>query len=228
MKQAFKIFILIILPIWEYNSCFAQGKTDLGSWGMLILKGKINNSFSFQGELNARSDNFISNFNYCEYKGSMIYSISEKLEVALGAGGYNKNQESYFLDFKNSQQEFRIWEDILFKHALKRLIIDHRVRLEQRFLPSDYRNRLRYRLAFSVPINEPEIKEKTFYLSTYDEVYFGERNPTYEKNKFYIGAGYKLNKALAFQLGRVHIEDYAIDYVIRKNYLQLTIFYNIN
>jgi len=218
----------MILSFMGNNSCFAQDNTALGSWGMLILKGRINNKFTLQGEFNTRSDNFASNFNYCEYKTSVIYSLSSKFGMALGAGGYNKNDDGSFFTTTNSEKEFRTWGDLLFKHALNRLFFDHRARLEQRFLHSDYQNRLRYRFALTVPVNGKVLTDKTFYLASYDELFFGESTPVYEKNKFYAGAGYKFNKTLAVQLGGISQADYKNDNDARKNYLQLIILCNIN
>ena len=85
--------------------------------------------------------------------------------------------------FENN--EHRIWEQIFYEHSISKLKIDHRLRLEQRFIEShtmmnndivgegysDKQNRLRYRIMIRMPINGPTIEAKSIFLSVYDEAF---------------------------------------------------------
>ncbi len=224
-----RMFVLLI-PLFVLTGFYqVKGETnpELGYWNVLLLKTKINNKFSFLGETNFRSEKVISTFTYCEYRGSIIYSLTKQVGFSFGAGGFKKSTEDVFFTNANSQTEFRTWVDfLLLKHSCGRLNFEHRSRLEQRFIPSDYQNRLRYRLLLNLPLNHRKMTDKTVFLSSYNEFFIGENDPSWEKNKFCGGAGYKFNENMTFQVGNVINTDIKKDYTTGKNYLMLMILYN--
>lgn len=226
-----KYLLLLLITLFiltGYSNSYAETKPNEGEWHLFLLKAKIKNKFSFLGEFNFRSEKMISTFDYCEYKGSVLYTLSKHLGFSVGAGGFKKGTEDVFFSNKNAQTEFRTWVDfLLLKHSLGRLYFDHKARLEQRFMPSDYQNRLRYRLLLNLPLNHARMIANTLFLSTYDEIFIGENDPAWERNKFYGAAGYKLNENLSFQLGNVLMSELKKERTIGKNYLTLTIAYTI-
>jgi hypothetical protein len=219
---------LVALPVLlGYFSVNAQYDSSLGNWEVFILKGNINKKFSFNGEFNIRANDFHSTYNYCEYKLGFGYSIKKNLIIGAGAGGYNTSFTGSFLTAPPSLKEFRLWFDVVFKHSFSRLYFEHRVRAERRYTDFGDRNRLRYRLGLNVPISKPGMTNNTIYFASSDEFFVGQGHPAYEKNKLFIGVGYKLNDRLNFQLGNLNQNDYKGSYILCKNYLQLTLVYNL-
>jgi hypothetical protein len=119
--------------------------------------------------------------------------------------------------FENN--EHRIWQQIFYKHSLSKLKIDHRLRLEQRFIKShtmmnndivdegysNKQNRLRYRFMVRMPINGPTIEAKSIFLSAYDEAFLSwGKSVTFhepDQNRIFTGLGYQFDNALTIQGG---------------------------
>jgi hypothetical protein len=226
MKYLLLLSIAILLNGWNHANALTN--PDLGDWNIFILKTKLKNKFSFVGEINFRSEKLIKKFNYGEYKGSILYSMNKNIGFSLGAGGFNKNSEDGFFLNSSAESEFRTWVDfLLLKHSTGRFNFEHRGRMEQRFIPSDYQNRLRYRLQLNLPVNHTKMSDKTIFLSAYNEFFVGENDPHWEKNKFWTAAGYRVNENFSFQMGNVIMTDIKKQSKISKNYLVFMIVYNL-
>jgi hypothetical protein len=145
--------------------------------------------------------------------------------------------------------EHRIWEQFIVKNKLgTRVDLQHRYRLEQRFLEQwtknssgDYeqngyvfRNRVRYRLMATIPLSRKEMADNTLFLALYDEVFIGfgkgiAKNIV-DQNRLYGAIGWRFNKNFNVQLG------YLNQYVVktdgikaeRNHTLQLGITYNLD
>lgn len=120
--------------------------------------------------------------------------------------------------FENN--EHRIWQQVFYNHSVKRLKVDHRLRLEERFIQQHHlttdgavvddgyvvnQTRLRYRLMARLPLNKSTIEPGTVFVSVYDEIFYswGEQ-VTYERpdqNRIFVGAGYQFDKKLTLQGG---------------------------
>ncbi|HEX5169354.1 MAG TPA: DUF2490 domain-containing protein [Cyclobacteriaceae bacterium] len=119
--------------------------------------------------------------------------------------------------FENN--EHRIWEQVSYKHSIGRFKLDHRLRIEQRFIQfhsmgddgevvnDGYvinQNRFRYRFNGKVPIKKTEIESNTYFACFYDEVFFstGEMVTFDEpdQNRIFGGIGYQLDK-FSYQAG---------------------------
>ncbi len=220
-------YFFVVPILFGFSSAYAQYDNSPGNWEFFLLKGNITKRISFTGEFNMRANDFNSTYNYCEYKFSLGYSVLHNLILGAGTGGYNSSLTGSFLDTQPSQKEFRLWFEAIYKHSLGRFYIDHRVRFDWRFTNLGNKDRVRYRLALNFPVNKPQIIENTIFLSGYNELYIGQSHPSYEKNKLFLGAGYKLNRHFSFQLGNVNQNDYKGSGIKCKNYLQLILAYNI-
>jgi hypothetical protein len=218
------LFVPILLGFYSVN---AQYDKSLGTWDIFLLKGNISKKFSFTGEFNVRANDFHSTYNYSEYKIILSYSLKPNFIIGAGTGGYNTSLTGSFLTTQPSQKEFRIWVEALYKHSLSRFYFDHRIRVERRFTYLENSNRFRYRLAINVPINKLRLSDNTVFFATSNELFIGQGHPSYEKNRFFIGAGYKLNDRFTFQLGNMNQNDYKGSSIQCKNYLYLTIICNL-
>jgi len=115
--------------------------------------------------------------------------------------------------------EHRIFEQVMYKHALGRVNVSHRVRLEQRFIQVHqnnngeiidegydlHLNRVRYRLMANIPLNHEKMEARTVYISLYDEAFLSwGKSLTYnepDQNRVFAGAGYQITKQFSVQGG---------------------------
>ena len=78
-----------------------------------------------------------------------------------------------------------------------------------------------------LPLNKAEIVQGSVYLAVNDELFIPQYGPpVVEKNRFYLGAGYKISSNTALQIGGVGDTDYNLNGHTVKNYLQIMLIYD--
>jgi hypothetical protein len=97
--------------------------------------------------------------------------------------------------------EHRIWEQIQTRQQVGKLEWINRYRLEQRFIYSNgevpiYQNRFRFMTRISVPLFGREIRDRSWYLSLYNEsmISFGKQVKlnAFDQNRAFAALGYKV------------------------------------
>lgn len=171
----------------------------------------------------------LRDFNYYEYKGGISYDISKNFTVLLGVGRYT----TYQVDEYDSPltRETRLWQQLTQSQNIGRLKFEHRYRVEQRWLThrdrDEYRNRIRYRLNLQIPLNNEEIEAKTWFVSTYNEIFLNPNLQPFERNRLYAGLGYELSPEWILQAGWLNQYDYSPGTPRHKNNLVLTAVFRI-
>lgn len=225
------ILLLLLTVTCTLRTCpsaNAQTEHNLGNWNSLILKGKINPRWSMMFESHIRSSTYSMKYDYMEAKGGISYSLSKKLTSLFGSGFYNFYQQGGLFETPALLKEFRTWLELSLKQSCHRFNFDHRIRVEQRFIPKNYKNRFRYRLAITVPVNKAKIEPGSIYFTVNDELWMPQYGPWIEKNRLFTGAGYRMNGNTNLQIGLIHDNDYKLnDYHSVTNYIQMMITYDI-
>lgn len=225
-RRIFSITVITAILIITYTVCHAQENQSLGNWNSVLVKGKFSPKWSLLGEGHIRSSNYDFKYDYFEIKMGIGYAISKNLTGLFGTGFFNTDEPGGFFRTPALQKELRTWLELNLKQNFKRFYFEHRVRLEQRFIGDKYKNRLKYRLGLQVPINKAELVQGSIYLSLSDELFMPQYGPVVEKNRFYLGAGYKMNKNTALQIGCINDNDYKPNIHTAKNYLQIMLIYD--
>jgi hypothetical protein len=119
-------------------------------------------------------------------------------------------------------KEHRIWQQFILKNNIGRVFFEHRYRLEQRWVNSDFRSRFRYRLMLMLPIGKPKIEQGSFFIGLYDEIFVNSKNVFFDRNRLYGALGYQINSNTSVQTGMLHqrVNDFG------KWYLQFALVYN--
>ena len=225
-NRLFITILAIICIISIYSSSFAQADHSLGNWNLLILKGKISPRWSLMGEGHIRSTDYNLKYDYFEVKTGISYSFTKNLNGLIGTGLFNIDKPGELFHTPALQREFRTWFELSFKQKFNRFNFDHRVRVEQRFIPDNYKNRLKYRLALILPINRAELIPGCIYLSLNDELWIPQHGVAVEKNRLYGGLGYKLIGNATLQVGIVNDNNYSTHAHLVQNYLQIMMIYD--
>ena len=221
-----KHFITLIL-ICVAPMVFAQN-SKVGTWGIatLVLPGDSSHKWGGYTELQVRTNTVFSQFMYDEVKAGISYDIDKDFTVLLGTGRYTT------YDYQNvgagpTITETRLWEQVTTNQFLYRLKLEHRYRVEQRWVNSAYRNRFRYRLNVFVPFNNTKIVAKTWFLSVFDEVFLNNQTPNFERNRVSAALGYQFDKSWIVQAGWINQYNYTPDASNNKNNLMLMLMYRI-
>ena len=208
---------------------FAQ-TSGLGTWNVVSTKFTFNKQWSALAEAQVRSQQAIYNFNYYEYKAGIGYHFPKTVAVLFAMGHYGTFQPDG--DFKKPyvNDEFRMWEQFVLTNNIGRVKLEHRYRIEQRFTSNaGYRNRFRYRINAIIPLNNKEIKDKTWYTSVFNEIFVTNEAPYYEQNRVFIGGGYQFNNHFTILAGWINRFDQSIGNVPSwKNYFQTNFLISID
>jgi len=218
-----KMFILISL-----FSLKAISQNDLGSWNSISFNIKANSKWNAFFETQLRSLSFYNQFNYYEYKGGGTYKINPNFSLVAGIGSYNTYSEGGNFALPAQNRETRTWFQINMRNPLEFITFEHRYRAEQRFTSNGYKNRFRYRIGALIPINNKKIVPKTFYIATWNEIFFTNNEPFFERNRLFVGCGYEFSKEITIQTGYIHQFDYKINDETGRSFLNLAFIYNLD
>ncbi|MBK9212369.1 MAG: DUF2490 domain-containing protein [Saprospiraceae bacterium] len=190
------------------NNSLAQ---KVGSWNIFHLRYNVNSKIGFILEGQIRSLAFFNNFHYHEYRGGLVYSPNEFITFNLSVGDYDTYMENGNFSNPKINDEFRLWEQVQLNTKVGRVKFEQRLRLEQRFAPERYRNRLRYRVMAYFPLNKSKESQHPWFIYVGDELFFTDIPTYFERNRFSTGIQYKLNDHITLSTGYLRQFDYKID-----------------
>jgi len=222
-RQASQVFFLLLTFSIAAAQAQPAGRAVVNQpiqWFSTTANFKLNKTLTAIAE---------GQFRYAGSLDPMQYQLRTALEIRLNSHfsivplGYVWTENFRYgkqpMAFKNN--EHRIWEQISYKHELGRLKLDHRLRLEQRFIQahsrtaegavvddgfSNRQNRLRYRFVTKVPLGRNKnIDARTLFAVAYDEVFYSwGKTVTFDEpdqNRLFGGLGYQVRKPLSVQAG---------------------------
>ena len=210
---------LLLTLVLSLQALFAQSNerekvTQAIQWFAITSNIKMTERLSLLLEGQFR---YADDFDPQQYQArtALDVKLTKNLSIAPLAYVYTWNYKYGKQPALFENNEHRIWQQVSYKHDLKRFKVDHRLRLEERFIQhhsvmsdgtivddgyTNNQTRIRYRLMAKLPINSSKIEPGTYYAAFYDEVFFswGE-NVTYNKpdqNRIFAGLGYQFNDKL--------------------------------
>lgn len=217
-----RIAPLIIMLLFATNVT-AQLNT-LGSWNIVNLKYNINNNWSVFAETQIRSLKFYNNFHYYEYKGGVNYKAHKHVTATLGLGSYQTFKEGGNFVLPKNNNEFRLWPQISLSHNINKVKIEQRYRAEFRFTSNGYRNRYRYRIGLAYPFGKLIDGYQPFQINASNELFFGNKEPYFERNRLQFSFNYKPSKTTTWQVGYINQFDYKINDEIGRGFFQIGLF----
>ncbi len=220
-------FYPILILFFAYSVVKGQD-SGFGSWNIVNLKYRLNDRLSLFGEGQVRSLQFYHDFHYHEFKGGAEYQLFPNARLALAAGKYDTYKEGGNFVQPKTNKEFRIWPQLVLHQSFRCLNLEQRYRAEMRFTGTGYKNRFRSRFGLSYPFGKGEKGTKPFHLNASNEIFFTDRGPYFERNRFLISLNYKCSATTILQLGYLRQFDYKINDETGHNFLIFGIFLDIN
>lgn len=200
----------------------------LGTWNILNFRYTLNEKLGFFGEAQLRSLRFYDHFHYYEYKGGVNYQLHSQMRVGIGIGDYDTYREGGNFVTPKNNDELRIWPHITFSHNIGKFRMEQRYRAEFRFTSQGYRNRFRYRLGVAYPFGTAKKGFQPFQISAGNELFFTNREPYFERNRFNLAFSYRQSPTLTFQAGFLRQFDYRINDEIGRSFLQLGFYFEFS
>ncbi|WP_143883396.1 DUF2490 domain-containing protein [Chryseobacterium binzhouense] len=194
----FKKSILVLMCALGVTA-IAQN-SDLGAWYMYFGNNKISEKFNFHNEIQYRNFDAGTDLEQLLIRTGIGYDLTENNNNILLGYGFILSQP-YIRGEKSENIEHRIFQQYITRQKFGRFFVQHRYRLEERFLQDDFRMRFRYFLGLNIPINNKEMLPKTWYASAYNEIFLHFDNPVFDRNRVYGAVGFVINKNMRIEAG---------------------------
>ncbi len=204
------LLLMVGGPAWAI-----EPEHKLGNWigATSTLRYSDKWSLFLQGEV--RTWEPIHNLNEVLWRVAGHYDFSKKY---MGAFGYVRvDTWPYDATGLRKFDENRLFEELKIKVKWGKAKVDHRFRLEQRWITTpengtQYSNRVRYKLSFTWPLNGDEIKPGTWYANALNEIFVDLDSKDYwfnlqegehglNQNRLYGGVGKQITPHSKFQMG---------------------------
>jgi hypothetical protein len=218
------LFVAVVVIL---STTVAAQTPGLGTWNLVNVTADLKKNWTGFFEAQIRSQKFYNNFHYHEYKGGIGYDVAKNFNITLAAGQYVTYTSHGNLDTVTSS-ELRVFQQFTLKNSVSRVKLDHRLRNEQRWTSNGYRNRYRYRISATIPINKKEMDKGSVYLNTSNEIFLTNVKPHFERNRFFGGLGYVFSDLFTLQSGILRQYDYSKSgSTTLKNYLQVSLIFRV-
>jgi hypothetical protein len=176
--------------------------SNLGNWLIYFGNKKVNSKVNWHHEVQYRNYNAIGDLEQLLLRTGVGYNLSENNNNLLLGYGYILSQNYISETEKVDVNEHRVYQQFITRQSFSRVKVQHRYRFEQRWVEdADMKLRFRYFLSLNVGLNNKEIVDKTWYASMYNEIFINNNQVIFDRNRLYVGLGYKLNKLAKFELG---------------------------
>lgn len=196
-----KVFTKLAFTVLGLGSVFTFAqKSDLGAWYMYFGNNKISKKLNWHNEIQYRNFDAIGDLEQLLIRTGIGYDLTENNNNVLLGYGFILSQP-YVNGEKKENIEHRIFQQYITKQKFGRFHLQHRYRLEERFLEDDFRMRFRYMLGFNIPITQKEMLPKTLYASVYNEIFLHFNSPVFDRNRVYGALGYVINKNMRIEAG---------------------------
>lgn len=130
--------------------------------------------------------------------------------MATAGYGYFYGTPSNNSVIGSKTSEHRSWQQLILRQKTKNIFMEHRYRLEQRFIENistgakreDHRLRYRFQTLFPLYSVSPHLRH--FFIAVNNEIMINFRsNPSklFDRNRFFAGIGYQVSPKMNFQLG---------------------------
>lgn len=244
-----KKLVTVLLFALISTSTFAQKQIDsqFNTWYMYFGNHRLSDNWGLHTEYQWRRNGMVADPQQSLLRIGVDYYANTGLQLSAGYGwivSYPYGEQPIAYSFP----EHRVWQQLILNQQAGRLHFNHRYRLEQRWLRNkipgheggfendgfNFRNRARYRLFVSVPLNNREMQDNTLFLAMYDEVFIGfgkgiGKN-VLDQNRLYAALGWRFDKNKNIQVGYLNhfvIKGDGIN-MERNHTLQVALTYNMD
>ena len=195
-------YLVLCLFIFASNIAHAA---ELGSWAMLFNQTRLHSKWSLHSEIQFRSFDVQPNTEQLLIRLGMNYHFNSTTIFSAGYGRITNYLDDEKIIKSPTSIENRAWEQLILKNTTGRVLLEHRYRVEQRWIESNsitsYKNRIRYLLRTTIPITKKELTKNTVFTSFYNEIFIHINNTPFDRNRLYGAVGFQFSNALSAQAG---------------------------
>lgn len=200
-------FSALAVAFLSLTSLFAQKQIDDQIHGWFVYQGNhhLSTKFDLHTEYQWRRANGFSDWQQSLSRIGIDYKLNQSVTFS---GGY-----AWVLSYPYGSQpipsqtiEHRLWQQVILKQPIGNFQVQHRYRLEQRWIDTQFKQRVRYRAQVLIPLQKSFVdKKQGLFMNVNDEVFLGFGQGIgkniLDQNRFIGAVGYQFNKDFQFQMG---------------------------
>ncbi|MFM6947032.1 MAG: DUF2490 domain-containing protein [Flavobacteriales bacterium] len=227
----------ILIVLWlSASALFAQKQIDDQLHGWLVYQGNhhLSSKFDLHTEYQFRRANGFADWQQSLARVGLDYKFSKELTFS-GGYGWIISYPYGTQPIAKQTNENRLWQQVNVKQQLGHIQFQQRYRLEQRWVDTIFRQRVRYRSQVIVPLQESyQQKGKGFFLNVNDELFIGFGKGIgknlLDQNRLITALGYRFTPDINLQLGYLNQMVFKSDgiHVERNHTLWTSIVYNLD
>jgi len=242
IKTYKSLFIILLLLVCLPSKLSSQNQVrpnPYGQWLMYFGDNKINKKIGIHSELQLRNYFLKETVSQTLARVGVNYYV-DPLVMVSGGYGFIETRPSAQNVLGFSTLEHRIWEQLILRHKTKAVFMEHRYRLEQRFIEnldtkeSKFDNRVRYRFQSIFPFYTLSPHLRHYFFSAYNEFFVNlgtqVSGQIFDRNRLYFAFGYQVSPKLNFQIGYLN-QSISVKDIVRPDVnhnLQIGINYNMD
>jgi len=197
-----KYYFITTIFLLLFTIALHAQKSNSGNWFIYFGNQKINSKWNWQNEVQYRNFNFMGDLSQLIVRTGIGYNLTENNNnILLGYGFINSQKYLPNSNNKVGTTEHRIYQQFITRQNFNKVFLQHRYRIEERFLPNDFQMRFRYFLGINIAINKPKIEKNAYYLSAYNEIFINTQQNIFDRNRLYGAIGYVINKNIKIEAG---------------------------
>jgi hypothetical protein len=236
MKKLLLVFFLLPLFLDSYAQSKITEQREM-LWLGYFNQTRFTNKSGVWVDAHLRyNENFVDELHAILARVGYIYYITDRTRLSAGYA-FQKNPGHEGAD---NILENRPWQQIQWFEKKRGFNMMQYVRLEQRYRKtgdSEYdflSHRIRYTMAFTIPLTRKEVAPKTPFLFTNNEVFinFGKNiiNNYFDQNRFFVGLGYQFTEHLNAQVGYLNVFQQlpAGNRYVHTDAVRLFVFHNLD
>ena len=210
---------LLFLGIFLFGGFYIQAQSPIKThnhqdllWLSYFPKLELDRHWSVDADFQFRRKDWGQEWSQKVLRLALAYKLNENIAFSAGMAHLQHHKNGFI------QGEYRPFQQLILYNNFSGVKLDHRYRLEQRWIQRisedgqedgyAFNYRIRYKLAVGVPL---KLKGKETRWSLYADneimVNFGEEVfiNLFDQNRFSFGIGYQVNKDIKLQLGYMNI-----------------------
>ena len=216
--------LALVAAVWVAASCASAQNTtgrvwdfNNNGWYMYFGDHQVRDKWGVHLEGQWRRNDVITNWQQLLLRPGVNYKMKENWMLTLGYA-YVKTHPYGEHPIAHAFPEHRLYQQLLVKQRVGATRLQHRFRLEQRFLGRmsagdggrpkldswRYQNRFRHFLKAEVPIGRKS-GENPWYVAFYNELFLNiaprHGASVFDQNRAYGAVGYELGKAGKLEIG---------------------------
>lgn len=237
--HSFTGFLFLLIFFTSSISYSQQSINKGGYWFSYLGDNKINEKIGIHSEVQVRNLFLVTNtIKSSFFRVGLNFYATKTSMLTAGYGFFNNSPSESNSDFSSSYEN-RIWQQFIMRKRLPFVFMEHRYRLEQRFITNTSNNtnitdhRIRYRFQSIFPFYTLSPHLRHFFLASYNEVMLNFRTnytEIYDRNRLYFALGYQVSPKLNFQIGYLNqlAQQNKFNHLEVNHLFQVAISYNMD